>query len=153
MSALSRIIFGGAAAVTLLAAATPVYANDEQTASYRANRASNVAEAGVLSRNFAKEHDAIGVAIGFKKYEGAPNPEEIGERFKQEFGKLGEKAEYFIYPTLNPGYVVSFDHAKSGSGFMKLTKAAQSIRSFVDEKRRFEELLDSVTGSRIADPN
>ncbi len=142
MSALSRRTFIGVAAAGLLTAAAPAIADESQTVSYGTNRASNIAEAGVLSKNFAKEHDAIGVAIGFKQYKGAPNPDEIGARFKQEFEKLGEDANYFIYPIDKPGYVVSFDHAHSGTEYMSLTNAAQSIKDFVEEKRRFEELLD-----------
>jgi len=149
MSALSRRAFIGAAAATLLSAATTTYADEPQTISYGSNWASNIAEAGVLSKNFAKEHDSIGVAIGFKKYEGAPDPDKIGARFKQEFDKLGEDANYFIYPIDKPGYVVSFDHAHSGTEYMSLTNAAKSMKDFVRDKRRFENLLESDSVAEI----
>jgi len=103
--------------------------------------AENLIEASILSKNYAKHENAIGVVIGYGYFKNAASPSEIGDRLVEEFEKLGENAKYFLAHMDKPGYTVSFDHASSGTEFIKPRDAVKRMQAFVEEKRRFEKLL------------
>jgi len=121
---------------------TPAFSEESRSvSSYDKMRGANLVEGSVLSKNYAKENDAIGISIGFGKFEGAADPREIGIRFQREFKKLGEDSNFFISDMEKPGFTIAFDHAHNGTEYMAPRKAVKIMKEFVQEKRRFKDLL------------
>lgn len=129
-----------AAALSGLMFVTPAFAAEQDCEGCHREAAfhDSIYDAGVLSRNYARQENAIGMVITYGPYEGAPSPVDVGEKFKEEIAKLGERSSYYIVQIDKPGYSIAFDNPYTGTEAMGLSEAARTLKDIVAEKKRLE---------------
>ncbi len=108
------------------------------------------AQAGVESRHYAQENNAIGIMIHYGAFEGAPSAEAIGEKFVEELAKRGEQAKYFIVQADKPGISMMFNFPFTGTDPMSVPDAARKLDDIVVQKQRIENY---VAAAPSADTN
>lgn len=132
-----------AAALSGLMFVAPAFAESRnvEVSHTKATPVATYIDATSQAQQYARENNAIGIVLGFGDFEGAIDPEIVGQNFKSALANRGEESTVFIVRDGTPGYVIAFAFGVSGMGPMSINEAVKSIDEIVASKNRMSDLL------------
>lgn len=94
---------------------------------------------------YTRETGGLGVMIGYGQYEGAADPNELGQRFQEEIEKRGVESRFFIGELSKPGFSLAFYNGHTVEGPMQPQEAASSLSDIVGQHLFYKRQLGSLS--------
>ncbi|WP_339635797.1 hypothetical protein [uncultured Sneathiella sp.] len=114
----------------------------------------NALEAQRAALKYVEETGGLGIVIGYGTYEGAADPEQLGQLFQQKIAERGAESQYFIGTISKPGFSLAFYNGHTVEGPMPPQEAASSLTDLVGQhlfyKRQFSSLNTDVSPNTAA---